>query len=435
MNFLTILEAKRDGVELSETQIRGFVDSLVQGVLPEYQVAAFLMAIYFRGLSPSETRILTQAMRSSGEQLAFPDDPRPLVDKHSTGGVGDKVSLVLAPLLACLGLRIPMMAGRGLGITGGTLDKLESIPGFQTRLSREHIVAQVQEIGCCICGQTEQMVPADRILYALRDVTGTVPSIPLITASILSKKLSESLEALVLDVTCGRAAFMREPAAAKVLAHDMVRLAKECGVKTRALVTSMDRPLGRSAGNWLEILEVEECLKGGGPEDLRELVLEFGAEILWLTGLDRSRDSAMSCMRDLLRQGAAHQRWLRMLAAQGADVALHQSRVSRGTLANVVREYPAARDGVVMECDARVIGEVVRDLGGGRFSKTDQPRGEVGIDRLMQVGERVILNQPLARVHAADEESIDRIWPALGRAFHVGDGPAIVQPLILDRIE
>lgn len=434
MNFLTILESKRDGVELSERQIRWFVDALVRGGLPEYQVSAFLMAIYFRGLSSAETRVLTQSMRESGDQLDFPEDPRPLVDKHSTGGVGDKVSLVLAPLLACLGMRIPMMAGRGLGITGGTLDKLESIPGFQTRRTREQIVAQVQEIGCCICGQTEQMVPADRILYAMRDVTGTVPSIPLITASILSKKLSESLEALVLDVTCGRAAFMREPAAARVLAHDMVRLASQCGVKTRALITSMDRPLGRSAGNWLEILEVEECLKGRGPEDLRELVLEFGVELLWLSGLDRDRASALSCLRDLLKQGAAHQCWLKMLAAQGADVELYSRRVSEGSTAKVLREFPSPRGGVLRDCDARVIGEVVRDLGGGRFSKSDQPLLEVGVDRLIQVGEPVREGQPLVRLHAADEGSLDRVWPALSRAFTLGDESPPTQPLIVDRV-
>jgi pyrimidine-nucleoside phosphorylase len=241
------------------------VGAFTRHEIPDYQVAALLMAILFRGLDATETRALTVALRDSGQRLAFPNDPRPLVDKHSTGGVGDKVSLVLAPLLACLGFRVPMISGRGLGITGGTLDKLESISGYTTALSVPRIIEQVQEIGCVICGQTEDMVPADKVLYALRDVTGTVPSIPLITASILSKKLAESLNCLLLDVKFGAAAFMQSDAQARELATSMVRLANECGVKTRALLTDMNVPLGRAAGNLLEVREAVECLEGRGP--------------------------------------------------------------------------------------------------------------------------------------------------------------------------
>ncbi|MEO5802195.1 MAG: thymidine phosphorylase, partial [Verrucomicrobiota bacterium] len=243
MNFLALLESKRDGNALNEKQIRDFIEATAAGHIPDYQMAAMLMAIYFRGLNTEETRALTFAMRNSGDVLKFPKDSRPLVDKHSTGGVGDKVSLPLAPLLACLGFRVPMISGRGLGITGGTLDKLESIPGFRTALSLEEIVAQVQSVGCVICGQTEKMVPADKKLYALRDVTGTVPSIPLITASILSKKLAENLDALVLDVKFGSAAFMQKPEAARELAQAMVSLGNECGVNTRAVLTDMNTPV------------------------------------------------------------------------------------------------------------------------------------------------------------------------------------------------
>ncbi|MFM8358310.1 MAG: thymidine phosphorylase, partial [Verrucomicrobiota bacterium] len=265
MNFVAWIEAKRDGAALTDDQWQVLVREVVAGRLPDYQVAAFLMAVLFRGLNPRELRAFTLAMRDSGERLVFPDDPRPVVDKHSTGGVGDKVSLPLAPLLACLGFRVPMISGRGLGITGGTLDKLESIPGFTTGLDGDRILRQVQELGVALAGQTARMVPADRLLYALRDVTGTVPSPDLITASILAKKLAEGLQALVLDVKFGRAAFMRERAAARRLATTLVRLAGDCGVKTRALLTDMNRPLGRAAGNWLEVRETVECLAGRGP--------------------------------------------------------------------------------------------------------------------------------------------------------------------------
>src|ERR1041384_1056078 len=235
-------------------------------------MAPFLMAVYFRGLSTAETSALMLAMRDSGETLKFPDDPRPLVDKHSTGGAGDKVSLPLAPLLACLVLRVPIISGRGLGITGGTLDKLDSIPGFKTLLPSSRIVEIVQTVGCVICGQTDRMVPADKKLYALRDVTGTVPSIPLIVASILSKKLAESLDALVLDVKFGSAAFMQTKAEAARLARAMVALGNECGVNTRAVLTDMNAPLGRAAGNWLEVKESLDCLQGVGADELRKLV-------------------------------------------------------------------------------------------------------------------------------------------------------------------
>src|ERR1051326_5272409 len=240
MNFLPLIEAKREGNTLNPSQIKEIIADYTAGQIADYQMAAFLMAVYFRGLDTMETTALTLAMRDSGDVLKFPDDPRPLVDKHSTGGVGDKVSLPLAPLLACLGFRVPMISGRGLGITGGTLDKLDSIPGFQTTLSTERITETVQTVGCVICGQTDRMVPADKGLYALRDVTGTVPSVPLIVASILSKKLAEGLGALVLDVKFGRAAFMPTRGDARTLAHAMVALGNKCGVNTRALLTNMD---------------------------------------------------------------------------------------------------------------------------------------------------------------------------------------------------
>src|SRR5437868_1151830 len=274
------------------------------GQIPDYQMAAFLMAVYFRGLNTAETSALTLAMRDSGETLKFPDDPRPLVDKHSTGGVGDKVSLPLAPLLACLGLRVPMISGRGLGITGGTLDKLDSIPGFKTSLSTERIIQIVQTVGCVICGQTARMAPADKGLYALRDVTGTVPSIPLIVASILSKKLAEGLHALILDVKFGAAAFMPTLEKARDLAQAMVALGNQCGVNTRALLTNMDSPVGRAAGNWLEIKEAVACLENSSITDLRELVLICAAHLLVQTGKAKSVETASERADRCLASGA-----------------------------------------------------------------------------------------------------------------------------------
>ena len=306
MNFLSLIEAKRDGQTLDAAQIKEIIAAYTAGKIPDYQMAAFLMAVYFRGLTRAETRALMLAMRDSGDVLRFPDDPRPLVDKHSTGGVGDKVSLPLAPLLACLGFRVPMISGRGLGITGGTLDKLDSIPGFQSLPPTERITEIVQTVGCVICGQTARMVPADKGLYALRDVTATVPSIPLIVASILSKKLAEGLNALVLDVKFGAAAFMPTLEKARELAQTLVALGNECGVNTRALLTNMQTPLGRAAGNWLEVKESVLCLEGRGPDDLRELVLACAAHLLVQTGKAKTPRRRAPAGRGLpgLRQAA-----------------------------------------------------------------------------------------------------------------------------------
>jgi len=320
MNFLSAIEAKRDGKSLEPSLIAELVTEYTNGKVPDYQMAAFLMAIYFQGLNVTETRALTLAMRDSGEKLEFPSDQRPVVDKHSTGGVGDKVSLPLAPLLACLGFRVPMISGRGLGITGGTLDKLDSIPGFKTTLPRERIVEIVQRVGCIICGQTERMVPADKGLYALRDVTGTVPSIPLIVASILSKKLAENPSALVLDVKFGAAAFMPTIEKARELARNMVALGNECGVNTRALLTGMESPLGRAAGNWLEVKEAVETLEGKGPEDLVQLVAACAAHLLVQSGKTKSLEEADQRARSCLASGEPRRKWDEMLSAQGTDL-------------------------------------------------------------------------------------------------------------------
>jgi len=419
VNLLKLIEAKRDGQSLSPTLLRELVAGVTQGSLPDYQLAAFLMAVYFRGLNREETTALTLAMRDSGEVLKFPKDPRPLVDKHSTGGVGDKVSLPLAPLLVSLGFRVPMISGRGLGITGGTLDKLDSIPGFQTSLPTKRIRKIVQEVGCVICGQTERMVPADRKLYALRDVTGTVPSIPLIVASILSKKLAENLDALVLDVKFGSAAFMQTKAAARTLARAMVALGNQCGVNTRALLTDMNTPLGRAAGNWLEVKEAFECLQGTGDEGLRELVLTLAAWLLVQTGRAKSFKAAKACATERLNSGLPITIWQAMLAAQGADLDAFQRKLLRDHTARVVMELKAAHSGYVTRCVARIIGEVVRDLGGGRLTKDSVINPDVGVDHIAKPGEAIAAGQPLLRIHADTKAEAEAARRRLKLAFEI----------------
>ncbi len=435
MNFLPLIEAKRDGHVLSTEQILSFVTEFVAGKIPDYQMASMLMAIYFRGLNTSETRALTLSMRDSGDVLKFPKDSRPLVDKHSTGGVGDKISLPLAPLLACLGFRVPMISGRGLGITGGTLDKLESIPGFKTALSSEKIVEQVQTVGCVICGQTEKMVPADRLLYALRDVTATVPSIPLITSSILSKKLAESLDALVLDVKFGSAAFMQTKEQARDLARAMVELGKECGVNMRALLTDMNAPLGRTAGNWLEVKESVECLDGKLIPGVTDLVIQCAAHLLMQTNKETRIESAVATVKKCLASGAPRKKWDEMILAQGADLESFRKKLSFDHTAKTVVELKASQSGTIRTCDARIVGEIVRDLGGGRLTKESKIDHTVGVDALIPVGESVKTGEVLARIHASNESAACHALVRLQTAFtfsHTENAPtSLVHEIIL----
>jgi pyrimidine-nucleoside phosphorylase len=453
VSFLPLIESKREGQTLSFDQIQDFIRGFTAGKIPDYQMAAMLMAIYFRGLNSQETTALTIAMRDSGDVLKFPKDARPLVDKHSTGGVGDKVSLPLAPLLACLGFRVPMISGRGLGITGGTLDKLDSIPGFKTSLPTERITEIVQTIGCVICGQTDHMVPADKKLYALRDVTGTVPSVPLIVSSILSKKLAESLDALVLDVKFGSGAFMQTKELARELAQAMVALGDECGVNTRALLTDMNAPLGCAAGNWLEVKESVTCLEtnvlpascredkqigwhdaGHTSTDLRSLVFTCAAHLLVQTGKTKSFDAALKQAENCLASGAPREKWDEMLVAQGADLDAFNRRLSLDHTAPVVKELRATKAGFVSRCDARIIGEMIRDLGGGRLTKESVINHDVGVDRLAKPGEEVRTGSILVRVHAADKMQAGTALHRLQTAFEISDQPPDLPPLIQDAI-
>ncbi|MEC8927963.1 MAG: thymidine phosphorylase [Verrucomicrobiota bacterium] len=425
MNFLSLIEAKRDGGELSPAAIADVVSAC--GDLPDGQLAAFLMAVCCRGMTPTETRALTLAMRDSGTVLTFPADDRPLVDKHSTGGVGDKVSLVLAPLLACLGFRVPMISGRGLGITGGTLDKLESIPGVSTQLSSAQIIDQVQTLGVAMGGQTAEIAPADRRLYALRDVTGTVPSIPLITASILSKKLAEGLDALVMDVKFGAGAFMADEAHARELARSIVVLGGECGVTTTALLSRMDAPLGRAVGNWLEVKEAATCLDCRGPADLEALVVACAARLVGTADAEQRAQAELA-------SGRPRKKFDELLVAQGADLAAFSAKLAKDTTAPVVREFVTPAEGFVACCDARLVGEIVRDLGGGRVRKDTVIQPEVGLDQLIQPGEAFGRQSTLARVHAMTESAADAALARLEDAFEFTETQPEIPPLICGEV-
>lgn len=429
MNYLSIIEKKRDGHALTASEVRALTAGFAAGNIPDYQMAAMLMAIYFRGLNAGETAALTLAMRDSGDVLKLPKDPRPVVDKHSTGGIGDKISLPLAPLLACLGFRVPMISGRTLGITGGTLDKLDSIPGFNTLLSAKEIIRQVQAVGCVIAGQTDKMVPADKKMYALRNVTATVPSIPLIVASILSKKLAENLEALILDVKFGRAAFMQTKADARKLAKTMVALGNQCGVNTRAILTDMNTPVGRAAGNWLEVKESVACLEGEGPADLRQLVLECAAHLLTQTQKSKRLAAARKLAAHCLDSGAPRAKWDEMLVAQGADLKAFHRKLRCESIAPVVWELKTHRAGFVSQCDARIIGEVIRDSGGGRLSKESAINYGVGVDKIAKPGERVGEDSVLARVHASNRAQAKDAVARLKAAFEISAKPRKAPPL------
>ena len=432
MNLLPLIEKKREGQVLSATQIQSAIAAFTRGEIPDYQMSSFLMAVFFRGLDATETRALTFAMRDSGDVLQFPADPRPVVDKHSTGGIGDKVSLPLAPLLACLGFRVPMISGRGLGITGGTLDKLESIPGFRTRPTAEEIIRQVQEVGCVICGQTTTMCPADRLLYALRDATGTVPSIPLITASILSKKLAEGISALVLDVKFGSAAFMQTREQARALALAMTAIAHEVGVRTRSVLTDMNAPIGRTAGNWLEVKESVECLDGRGPADLQELVVECAAQLLVVTGLAADVAPARARALQMLLSGAPRRKWDEMLTAQGAELKAFQTKLALDHTAPVVVTVKTERDGWIAVADARVLGEVVRDLGGGRMTKEAAVDFDVGLDQLAAIGEPVRAGATLARLHLRTSEQAASAVARVAAAFQICPTSVSARPRIVE---
>lgn len=411
------LEARRDGQIHDSGQIRAFIDGVLDGSVTRAQTAAWLAFSFLRPLSRDETAALTRAMTESGTCLDWSGLDGPFIDKHSTGGVGDKVSLVLAPLWAELGLKVPMISGRGLGHTGGTLDKLESIPGFRTDLPADRLRVLLQEIGCFMNGQTGEVAPADRILYALRNETATVPSIPLITASILSKKLSEGIDELVLDVKVGSGAFMKDLTSARALAESLVRVGSAAGVRTRALLTDMSQPLGQAVGNAMEVREVVDCLRGKGPEDLRELTLRLAAH---------------PKARETLASGAAYERFCRMVAAHGGSVqALEQPGSMEGTLQEVT--ICAERDGYLSRCDALGIGMAVFRLGAGRLSAESPIHPGVGALLLKKRGETVQKGEPLLHLYHA-HEGLELAVHEARRALTIGDLQPESVPMVFEEL-
>ncbi len=399
MHVPGLIERKRDGGRLTPEEIYALIAGYVGGDVPDYQMSALAMAVFFRGMDDAETTALTMEMRDSGEVFRWPDGTPPKVDKHSTGGVGDKVSLILAPLLACEGVWVPMISGRGLGFTGGTLDKLESIPGFRVNLEWPEMLAQIERIGCFMAGQSAQLCPADKKLYALRDVTGTVPSLPLITASIMSKKLAESLDRLVLDVKFGRGAFMQKREDAQRLADAMVAVGRGAGVETFAMLNPMDQPLGRTAGNALEVAECVDVLQGGGPDDLVELTLALCAALV-----PRTPDE----LRRRLRDGSAWQRFVAMVESQGGDASTLE-RMREVHRAPVVTEVRAPSAGTLAKIDALDVGRLCVELGAGRAKASDAVDFAVGVECLKKVGDRVEAAEPVLLVHSREAVPADAI--------------------------
>ncbi|MBF6069533.1 thymidine phosphorylase [Nocardia farcinica] len=423
LDAVSLITTKRDGGQLSDEQIDWVIDAFTRGTVADEQMAALAMAILLRGMTRRETARWTAAMIASGQRMDFTDLPRPTVDKHSTGGVGDKITLPLAPLVAACGAAVPQLSGRGLGHTGGTLDKLESIPGWRADVpvARMRDILADPAIGAVICAAGADLAPADKRLYALRDVTGTVESVPLIASSIMSKKIAEGTAALVLDVKVGSGAFMKDRATATELATTMVELGADAGVRTVALLTAMDSPLGRTAGNALEVAEAVAVLAGGGPADVVELTLALAREMVALAGLDT--DPA-----DVLASGRAMDHWRAMVRAQGGDP---DAPLPRATHTEILR---ADRDGVLTRLDAMGVGVAAWRLGAGRARQGDPVQHGAGVALHVGVGDRVTAGQALCTLHTDTPEAFDSAAAALREGIEIGDATAGTGPLVLDRI-
>jgi thymidine phosphorylase len=417
-----VIVAKRDRHELTDEQIDWVVDAYTRGEVAEEQMAALAMAILLNGMSAREVARWTSAMIASGERIDLSGVDRPTVDKHSTGGVGDKITLALAPLVAACGGVVPQLSGRGLGHTGGTLDKLESIPGWRAALSREEYLAQLGSVGAVVCAATEALAPADRKLYALRDVTGTVESLPLIASSVMSKKIAEGASALVLDVKVGSGAFMKNVDDARALARTMCELGAAHGVRTVALLTDMQQPLGRTAGNALEVREAVEVLAGGGPDDVVSLTVALAGEMLALIGRD-GEDPA-----DALRDGRAMDVWQAMIGAQGGDP---DAPLPVAAETHIV---PAPASGFLTRLDAYALGVAAWRLGAGRSRKEDPVSATAGVVMRAKVGDRVRAGEPLLELHTDAEDRFGSALDALADATEVGEQAPTAPPLIIDRV-
>ena len=433
LRAVDLIRRKRDGGALDRAAIEFFVAGATDGTLPDYQVSALLMAILLRGMTAEETAVLTDAMVRSGIRVTYEGVHGVPVDKHSTGGVGDKTSLILAPLVAAAGAPVPMMSGRGLGHTGGTLDKLESIPGFRTGLTLDELRAAVSSIGCALIGQTSEIAPADRKLYALRDVTGTVESIPLICASIMSKKIAEGIGGLVLDVKTGAGAFMKSLDDSRNLARSLVAIGIASGVRTEALITRMDAPLGRAVGNANEVIESIETLKGKGPADLEDLSVQLAARMLVLSGVSADRPSAERRIRDVLRSGAGVEKFREVIANQGGDprVVDDYARMPSVTESQTVT---AARDGFVSGLQAENIGRAAVALGAGRAKLEDLVDPAVGIDVERPVGSPVRKGDVILVVRHRAGRGLAEAMPLLTAAVNVGDAAPVIPAVVVEEV-
>ena len=426
-----LIQRKRDNGELTAAEIDFLLRGYTDGTIPDYQMSALLMAFFFRGMTEPELAAWANGMLHSGEVLNLSDIPAPKADKHSTGGVGDKISLILAPLVASTGVAVPMISGRGLGHTGGTLDKLESIPGFSTQQSLPRFRELVATLGCGLIGQTATIAPADRKLYALRDVTSTVECIPLIASSIMSKKLAEGIDALVLDVKVGNGAFMKTPERARLLADTMMAIGRAAGVRVTALLTQMDEPLGAAVGNALEVIESIEVLRGGGPADIRELTLLLSAEMLLSTGRSSSLEEARALLERQLDSGAAFEKWCALVAAHGGDAAAMHD-LSRLPRAAHVTELRATRSGVVASLACERIGRAAVVLGAGRAKADDRVDPAVGFYWRAPIGTRLAEGDLIAELHWNDEARRDACIDMLQSSITYGDS-AVRPPLLLER--
>ncbi len=434
MNAVEVIQKKRDGLALTKEEIAWLIASYTAGSVPDYQMAALAMAVLLNGLDDAELAAWTGAMLTSGDVLDSSDIDAPKVDKHSTGGVGDKVSIPLAPMVASLGVVIPMVSGRGLGHTGGTLDKLEAIPGFTTALDLERFRSVLRSTGLVLAGQTETLVPADRKLYALRDATGTVESIPLIASSIMSKKLAEDLDGLVLDVKVGRGAFMKTLDRARDLARTMVGIGRAYQVKTVAVLTAMDAPLGCEVGNANEIAESIAVLRGGGPSDLVEVTMTLGAEMLAIAGIETDPTRARRKLDATRRDGSALQMFARVIEAQGGDPRVVTNPELVLPYAPLLETVTAVRSGIVARMDAYKIGVAAMRLGAGRERKEDTIDPGVGITLLAKPGDSIDTGDPLLRLRYRHPARLEEALRVLEAAVEISDDPTPPGPLILERI-
>lgn len=433
MLFAEVIRHKRDGHKLDTAVIAEIIDDYSHDRIPDYQMAALLMAVYFKGLDAAELWAWASAMLHSGDVMDFSDISGPKIDKHSTGGVGDKISIPLAPAVAVCGVNVPMISGRGLGHTGGTLDKLESIPGFRTGLTLDEFRAGLKLNGVAMLGQTENICPADKRMYALRDVTGTVESIPLIAASIMSKKLAEGISGLVLDVKVGSGAFMKTPERARELAKTLVAVGKAGGVKTTAFITDMNQPLGRAVGNALEIRESIQILRGTGPADTTELTVAFGAEMLRLGGVVADVEEGRARIQGAIASGAALDRFRQMAAAQGGNRAVVDNPDLLPTARHSVG-VKASGTGYVTSIDCEKVGIASLILGGGRRRKEDDIDPAVGVRVLARTGTVVGPDDDVAVIEYNDDSSLDEAVAMLAQAFCVGEERPVEMPLVMEMI-